>query len=477
MDTFYWHDYETFGAEPARDRPAQFAGLRTDTELNEIGEPLMLYCRPQPDCLPQPEACLITGITPQQAWQQGVTEAEFAARIVAELGQPGTCGVGYNSLRFDDEVTRHTAWRNFHDPYAREWQNNCSRWDIIDMVRLTYALRPEGIEWPKRDDGQPCFRLEQLAQANGLEQQRAHDALSDVHATIALARLIRDRQPRLYHFVESNRDKAAAKAMLGLRQPQPVLHVSSRFPAEQGCLSMIIPLAPHPVNKNAVLVYDLRYDPEELLGLSAEDIHERIFTPREDLPDGVDRIPVKAVHINKCPVLVPVNTMTAEQAVRLDLDIAACENHARVLSDAQSSVAPRLQEVFSMGEFEEGGDPEQALYSGFIPNSDQHSRDRVPETDPAELAGLRFEDQRLNELLFRYRARHYPETLDAAEREDWQEWKRRRLEFAPDGGLNLASYQTILQELATSTDDDAQRRILESLRDWGQRIGASVGLH
>ncbi len=75
-------------------------------------------------------------------------EAEFIARIHAELAHPGTCGVGYNSIRFDDEFTRYTLYRNFYDPYAREWQNGCSRWDIIDMLRLTRALRRRGSSGP-----------------------------------------------------------------------------------------------------------------------------------------------------------------------------------------------------------------------------------------------------------------------------------------------------------------------------------------
>ncbi|MBT3411535.1 MAG: exodeoxyribonuclease I, partial [Halieaceae bacterium] len=204
--TFYWHDYETFGADPSRDRPVQFAGLRTDADLNPIGEPLVIYSRPANDFLPHPQACLVTGITPQKALAEGLPEAEFIRLIHAELAAPGTCGVGYNSLRFDDEVSRYTLYRNFYDPYGREWQNGNSRWDIIDMVRACYALRPEGIEWPLREDGQPSFRLEALTAANGIAHEAAHDALSDVHATIAMARLIKTKQPRLYDYVLKHRD-------------------------------------------------------------------------------------------------------------------------------------------------------------------------------------------------------------------------------------------------------------------------------
>ena len=198
--TFLWHDYETFGAVPRRDRPAQFAAIRTDAELNEIGEPIMLYCQPAPDYLPDPQACLITGITPQQCLERGVPEHEFAARSRRRSAQPGTIGVGYNTIRFDDEVTRFLFWRNLIDPYAREWQNDCGRWDLLDVVRMTYALRPDGIEWPRATTAARASGSKHLTRANGLVHEAAHDALSDVRATIALARLIRQRQPKLFDF-------------------------------------------------------------------------------------------------------------------------------------------------------------------------------------------------------------------------------------------------------------------------------------
>jgi exodeoxyribonuclease-1 len=143
--TFLWHDYETFGAVPRRDRPAQFAAIRTDADLNEIGEPIMLYCQPAPDFLPDPQSCLITGITPQHCLEARRAGTRVRRTICEAFSEPGTIGVGYNTIRFDDEVTRFLFWRNLIDPYAREWQNGCGRWDLLDVVRMTYALRPDGI--------------------------------------------------------------------------------------------------------------------------------------------------------------------------------------------------------------------------------------------------------------------------------------------------------------------------------------------
>src|ERR1700710_2652 len=281
--TFYWHDYETFGRIPKRDRPSQFAGVRTDADLNESGDALMQYCQPAPDYLPEPGACLLTGITPQLCLARGVPEHEFANAIEHEFAQPCTVGVGYNSIRFDDEVTRHLFWRNLIDPYGREWQNECGRWDLLDVVRVTWALRPEGIVWPLHPDGKPSFKLEHLTTANHIVHAAAHDALSDVRATIAMARLIKKQQPRLWDFCLKLRSKHEVVREMGVGKP--FLHISGMYGTERGCMAVVWPIAPHPTNKNEIVVWDLSVDPSELFTPNVEQIRARMFTRSEDLPE------------------------------------------------------------------------------------------------------------------------------------------------------------------------------------------------
>ena len=316
--TFFWHDYETSGTDPQKDRPVQFAGVRTDVDLNIIDDPLVLYCKPATDNLPNPDACLITGITPQLAEQQGVSEAEFIRRIHEQMAQPNTCTLGYNSLRFDDEVTRNCLYRNFYDPYTREWQNGNSRWDLIDVVRAARAFRPEGIRWPVNEDDRPSFRLDLLTGINGIVHESAHDALADVHATITIAKLVKQAQPKLYHFLFQHRVKTEAFNLLQLGSFKPVAHISGKYPAAKHCLAIVLPICKHPTNTNGVIVYDLSVDPELMLTLSAEDIQQRIFTATADLPDGIERIPLKTVHINKCPVLAPVSVIRPKDEQRLE---------------------------------------------------------------------------------------------------------------------------------------------------------------
>ncbi|TAN50041.1 MAG: exodeoxyribonuclease I [Methylococcaceae bacterium] len=468
--TFFFHDYETFGSDPRRDRPCQFAGLRTDENFNPIAEPVVAYCRPSPDCLPDPIACLITGITPQIAGEKGVREAEFAALIHAQLAQPQTCALGYNTLRFDDEVTRHLFYRNLYDPYAREWQNGNSRWDLIDLVRAARALRPEGVVWPELD-GKPSLKLEQLSAANGLLHDAAHDALSDVHATIALARLLKAKQPRLFEFLLHNRGKQAAAGLLSLGTYQPLLHVSGRYAGERGNLAVIVALAGHPTNNNGVVVFDLSADPEPLLSLSADAIRERLYSATADLPAGVARIPLKTVHLNKCPVLAPMNALRPQDAERWRIDLAQYAQHLEALKNA-TGLADKLRAVFAAPEYP-AGDVDVALYDGFIKDTDRNTLIKLRALSPEGLAGARpaFDDPRLPEIFFRYRARNWPESLNAEETQRWQALRRRRL-LEPVGAQSpLDQYRQQLRQLQNEWAGDAGKlAVLGALQAYGEGL-------
>lgn len=438
--SLYWYDYETFGSDPRRDRIAQFAGIRTDLDLNIVGQPCAMYCQPANDFLPHPDACLVTGITPQQAKAEGLLEAAFVSRLHAELSQPNTCSSGYNTIRFDDEFTRQALYRNFYDPYAREWRDGNSRWDLIDIVRLARALRPEGIDWPSHEDGRPSFKLEHLTAANGIDHAGAHDALVDVHATIALACLLKQRQPRLFQFTWQNRDKKAAADALQLGSWQPLLHVSEKYAAARYCLAVVVALARHPRNANEIIVYDLAEDPQPLLDLTIEGIRQRLFTAVANLPEGISRIPLKTVRLNRCPVLVPFKTLRPRDAERLQIDLGACQRHLQLLQHA-AGLPVKVQQVFEQEEESAWNhhDPELAIYSGgFFKPGDRARMDFLRTLSPTQLAQqqLDFEDVRLPELLFRYRARNYPDTLTGAELERWETYRQRRL-TDPQGGEAL----------------------------------------
>ena len=427
--SIYWYDFKTFGSDPRRDRASQFAGIRTDEELNIIGEPLVIYCQPADDFLPDPVACLITGITPQKALAEGVSEVEFIQQIHREFSEPNTCVAGYNSIRFDDEVTRQLLYRNFYDPYEREWRNGNSRWDIIDMVRLCAATRPEGVNWPVKEDGSNSFRLDQLTVANGIEHADAHDALADVKATIELAKLIREKQPKLFQYVFDLRGKKRVQAQIDLVTRKPFVHVSMMYPAKLGCLALVTPICVHPTNSNGIIVYDLREDPESWMGKSVEEIRTHVYTPRNELPESVNRIPLKTIHINKCPVVASAGVLDEKRAREYEVDMDLCRRHWEVLR-ADNNVAKKIATVFRENLFEQETDPDYMIYSGgFFSDRDKSLMQTVRTCLPKDLArlDLPFADKRLHEMLLRYRARNYQETLSSEEKVQWEIFRMSRL--------------------------------------------------
>jgi len=470
--TLYWYDYETFGVDPRRDRAAQFAGIRTDENLEIISDPLVLYCKPTDDFLPSPQACLVTGITPQIALEKGLNEAAFIHRIHEEFSRPHTCVTGYNSIRFDDELTRQLLYRNFYDPYAREYRDGNSRWDIIDMMRLCAAVRPDGINWPTGADGYPVFRLEELTAANGISHADAHDARADVLATIEMARLVKQNQPRLYDFVYQLRIKKNVEQQLDLQQKKPLVHVSAMFPASQGCLALVAPLCRHPGDSNGVVVYDLREDPETWLSASTEEIRQRVFTRSRDLPAGVQRIPLKTLHVNRCPIVAPLSILSEQQAANYQIDLDACHRHWQTLTGV-SDLTARLHKALQSERSDTEADPDFMIYSGgFFSDGDRKLMDVVRESTPEQLAmlNLPFRDRRLAEMLFRYRARNFPETLDDQEQQRWQTFRQQR--------LNVQSWEYFEQAM-TEAESDCEKsegeQILAALHDYAAQIRLAPG--
>ncbi len=473
--SIFWHDYETTGINPRCDRPLQVAGVRTDFDLNEIDEPISLYCRPSDDILPHPAACLVTGITPQQLAEQGLCEAEFMTRVHEQLAQPGTCGAGYNTLRFDDEVTRYSLYRNFFDPYGREWQGGNSRWDLIDIVRTAYALRPDGIEWPQQD-GRVSLRLELLSKANGIDHGHAHEALSDVRATIALARLIRQKQPKLYEWLFQLRSKH--KVMEQVRLLQPLVHISGRFSAARNYLGVVLPLAWHPRNRNALVVCDLHQETLPLIRESAEVLRQRLYTRHEQLAEGELPVPLKLVQINRCPVLAPLSVLRPADQQRLGLDLTALQLRGEQLAQQQLQWQDKLHHIYGEEDFAANDDPEQQLYDGFLGDRDRRLCEQVRALEPAQLGRGQwmFDDPRLPELLFRYRARNFPDTLSSEERQRWFSFCQQRLSDPKWGAPNtLGDFEQARQQ-AWAGADEAGRRVLEAWREHARQLQARFAI-
>ena len=468
--TFYWHDYETWGLNPALDRPSQFAGIRTDIDFNIIDEPEMFYCRLSDDYLPSPESALVTGITPEITQSEGLSESAFAQRIHQQFTQVNTCVVGYNSIRFDEEFTRNIFYRNFYDPYEYAWKNGNSRWDIIDLVRATYALRPEGIIWPKNEQGLPSFRLELLTEANGISHENAHDAMSDVYATIAVAKLIKQKVPKLFNYYFDLRNKNKVKALIDTKKISPLVHVSGMFGASRGNISLVAPVVWHPVNTNAVVVVDLQQDLSPLFDLSSDEIRERLYTKHDVLGEKLP-IPLKMAHINKCPFLAIEKVLLPEDAERLGIDRKVCFDNLQLIKNT-TTLATVITEVFQQEKkLDNKNNVDSMLYEGFFSDKDKRMFDKIRITAPEELGKMSVStsDKRFKDLFFNYRARNFPELLSADEQKLWLRYRQSAL--LPISSEYFSNFDLVLEKIKK---DGGRTKALKKLLKFSE--GVTSGL-
>ena len=409
--TFFFYDLETSGLNQRFDRIMQFAGQRTTLEVVPIGEPVDILVKMTPDALPSPQAIGVTKITPQKTLEDGMNEAEFCRFVTEEIFTPGTIAVGYNTVRFDDEFMRATLWRNFYDPYEWEWKDGRSRWDILDVVRLTRALRPEGINWPVTESGKSTNRLELITKLNGLKHEHAHDALSDVYATIAVARLIREKQPDLFNFLLRMRDKREVQKLINLDDKKPFVYASGRYASEHEKTTVVVPLSAG--RHGNVLVYDLRYNVEDILN------NENQFPV------------VKELCYNKCPAVAPLGVLEkADGWKKIGLTPELVSENLRVLLK-HPEFAEQMRTFYeNRPEFPPAEEPEGAIYEGFLNDGDRVKVMAVRNADENKLADFHpdFYDPRLPELLLHYKGRNYPQALDEKETEKWEEYRRARLE-------------------------------------------------
>jgi exodeoxyribonuclease-1 len=499
--TYYFYDLETSGLNPRLDRIMQFAGQRTDLDFNPIGEPDNILVALADDTLPSPGAIMVTGITPQSTRQDGLTEREFCEFLLEKVATPNTTIMGYNSVRFDDEFVRHTLWRNFHDPYEWQWKDGRSRWDLLDVVRLTRALRPEGINWPVTPEGRPTNRLELITKENNISHEHAHDALSDVCALIAVTKLIHDKQPQLFDFLYKHRNKRDVADLVNLDNPQPFVYATGRYPSATCHTSVAYPFAS--ADNGNVLVFDLRYNLDELLKGEADAKaagtldFKKPFHERDPWERGFQPI-VKKLQYNHCPAVAPLGVLeksvpassyqvpagptksaaeTAELArtgwQKIDLTLDQVQKNLKSLL-AHPEFIERMAKV-KRPDYPPSVDPESALYDGFLDDHDRLLCSTVRSNGADDLADYHphFLDDRLPELLLHYKAKNYPSALAGDEIEKWEAYRTKRL--ADQSPRFLEELQKIQQTLgrggswgSRSPEDCAY--LLEELHLWYESI-------
>ena len=461
--TFFFYDLETSGLNPRQDRIMQFAGQRTDMNLKSIGEPYNLLVILNDDTLPSPDALMVTGITPQKTVEEGYSEAQFARMLSEEIFTPDTIAVGFNNVRFDDEFIRHLLWRNFYDPYEWSWKDGRSRWDLLDVVRLTRALRPEGINWPVDDKGEPSNRLELITSANGIAHENAHDALADVTALIAVTKLIKQKQPQLYDYLLKMRDKKVVQQLVNVDDKKPFVYASGRYDKEFAKTTVAFPLTTS--RNGGVVVYDLRYDPTPFVGLSAEELVKKIFASWEERQaEDFVKLPVKELQYNRCPAVAPLGVLEQGDGwQKISLDLKTVQKHQNILLN-HPDFAEKLRTIFeNKPAFKKLPDPEAQLYDGFLNDRDRIRVEAVRNADERELADFHpeFQDERLAPLLLHYKARNFPRSLSEDDLAQWETWRAQHLQ------AQLPGFMASLQRLAPTATDE-QQFILQELQLWAE---------
>ncbi len=467
MNTFYFYDLETFGIDPKTARIAQFGGIRTDEDFNIIAEPDMFYCQPTGDSLPDPQACILTGITPQLCQKEGLPEHKFIQKILNEFSKRNTCVIGYNNIRFDDEFIRFCAWRNLLEPYAWSWQNGNSRFDLIDVVRFCYALKPNNsLKWAYDEDNKPSFKLDKLSLANNIEHKNAHDALADVMATVEIAKKIKKTQAQLFSYALSLKNKKAVASKVKLLQP--MLHTSGMYSATDSCTKLIAALAYHPQYQDRVIVYDLAQDVNILLNLSANELQQRLFVKQDELPKGVDRLNIKEMVFNKSPMFIA----SEKPPKNLNIDTKLCLSNLAIIKENHGKILAKILEIYKQQDFNNTTkDVEQMLYGyDFIGNKDRKILNDIVQQNDKQLKDtkLEFTDNRLDKLLLHYKAKNYPKSLTNKEQEYWFETIQERIQLGCDGYLAIDKYFAIIEALTQNYPDKLP--ILQELNDYGSSL-------
>ncbi|MDO4271493.1 MAG: exodeoxyribonuclease I [Candidatus Saccharibacteria bacterium] len=472
MRSFFFYDLETSGFSPRYDRIMQFAGQRTNENLEPIGEPANILVKMTDDTLPSPGAILTTHITPQQTLQDGISEADFCRYFLDEIARPDTIILGYNSVRFDDEFMRHTLWRNFHDAYEWSWAEGRSRWDLLDVTRLIRALRPDGVTWPVKESVDkktgdkvmvPTVNLVDMARENGFENQNAHDALADVNALINLAKLLRDKQPKMWGYLLAHRGKKAVLEVICPDNPTPFVYASGRYPSANEKTSVAIVIGKGRT-AGSYLTWDLRYSVDDFIALSDKEMMSTLTADWETRQrEDYRALPIKEISPNKCPAVAPLGTLDESAQERVHLSRDTVKANYKALRSHLDFIK-RLNAVYQkQPAYPAASDVEGKLYDSFTPDSDKTKLRLVAAASESELADLhpQFVDERLSELLLRYKARQYPRSLSEDEQKKWEQYRLNKLQRA------LPNYMQELSRLASAGADDF---ILQELQLWVESI-------
>lgn len=464
---FLWYDYETYGLDPTQDRIAQFASIRTDENLNQIGEECSIFSDIPDDYLPSPYACIVHGFTPDQTADYSLKESIFANKIFDILNQQETCVVGFNNNSFDDEFTRFLFYRNLLDPYSWHYRNGNSRWDIVNLARTTSAIYPSAINVKSENDGF-SFKLQDLARVNNIESSNAHNALSDVHTTISLARLIKNNAPDIFNASFRIRSKKAVKIFIKSNRLKPLIYTSQFIKSKFKSTTVVVPICRHPLYPDYYISIDLKHDLSKFVNHSFDQIKDFVFTNKDPHANPFEFPRFHVIKLARCPSLYEFSLFSHDLPSRLGFGNGFLDSQVSEVRCMEDRLIEVINNVFTTASKGVQDDAEAQLYEGFISDTDRHlcsifinslANRQVPNPQS-------FEDIRLQVLSWRYLNRNFSELRTNQKSLDkWREYVNQKLflKVTPHGQSifdeNKSSLLKCLEEAKTMRD----QQIVESL--------------
>lgn len=475
-----WYDYETSGRDPAADRVIQMGWQLTDPAMEPLSDPDAQLVRLPDDVLPSPGALLVHQIAPEVHQRDGITEAELAVKL-DQLIAPKTLVGGYNSRRFDDRFTQHIFYRCLFDPYRWQFSDGRGRFDLYPVVLVFYVMAPEAIHWPEDADGRPRFKLDRIGPLNQLDVgiQRAHDAGSDVMMTARLARTLALHYPDLFADCLRMIDKHHVTDVIrGSGRTEGLLEVTAFGGWESGYTrDLWIPFRVSE-RSNDYVAFDLNHDPESVLA-GLQELTEKPLEATE-LSRALRALGVHTIRTNSQPMLFRRDLLDAEVTRRLSefgRDVDQQNSHRDLWHHIQESPAFKqlYQLVISLiapSDEPTADDVDLMLYGGaFLSDHDKALLADCPRLDAEKLKSYTpaFEDARYPELVFRYRARNFPGSLNPGE---WRRWQQRRRFKLIDGerGVTSAGIHAELNEI--SAREDLMPHHIELLSEYVQWLDA-----
>ena len=397
-----FYDTETTGTDTAFSQILQFGAIRTDAELNIIDR-FEIRSQLQPHIVPSPGAMAVTGVTVKQLTDTTLPTHYQMMKAIREKLRSWSPAIflGYNSLNFDEHLLRQAFYQTLHPLYLTNTDGN-SRIDILRLLHATHLFVPDAIVIPVKENGNPIFKLDQIAPHNGFAHEKAHDAMADVEATIHMCRLVREHAPQLW---ESFNRFSKKKAVTEYTFSEPIFSLSE-FNYGRPYSSLVTAIGIHPKRNTDIFVFDLAIDPSLLAAMPPERHASQLKkTPK----------PIRVIKSNACPTMRPAGEAPALAEARA-LGMDELTRRANVLKSDATLRSALIEAYLSIGDDEEEPSQhiEHQIYDGFYSSGDQEKLDafHLAEWEKRPCLSSQLEDKRLRQISSRLIYFERPDLLD-----------------------------------------------------------------